>query len=99
LPLCCGTPSHRIAHFNVTEHPTPEWTLQQFREVISGEQACRFVLHDRDRIYSMELETAVKSMVVVLLQHNISGSSMILAMPNLGSVHHKYRLGKNGAED
>ncbi|MGA3328628.1 MAG: hypothetical protein ABSF45_29620 [Terriglobia bacterium] len=47
----------------------------------------------------MELETAVKSMVVVLLQHNISGSSMILAMPNLGSVHHKYRLGKNGAED
>jgi hypothetical protein len=29
----------RIAHFNVTAHPTAEWTLQQFREVITGENA------------------------------------------------------------
>src|SRR5271167_746504 len=26
--------SRRIAHFNVTDHPTADWTLQQFREVM-----------------------------------------------------------------
>jgi len=60
--------TRRIAHFNVTKHPTAEWTLQQFRELITGEQPCRFVLHDRDRIYSMELDTAVKSMGVDILK-------------------------------
>jgi putative transposase len=39
--------TRKIAHFNVTDHPTAPWTIQQFREVITGEQPYRFVLHDR----------------------------------------------------
>ena len=31
--------TRKIAHFNVTAHPTAAWTLQQFREVITGETA------------------------------------------------------------
>lgn len=27
-----------IHHFNVTDHPTPEWRLQQFREIMQGEE-------------------------------------------------------------
>ena len=27
--------SRRIAHLNVTEHPTADWTVQQFRKVIA----------------------------------------------------------------
>src|SRR5262244_2413753 len=50
----------RIAHFNITAHPTADWTLQQLREVITGEQPYRFLIHDRDRIYSSELDAAVK---------------------------------------
>lgn len=44
--------TRKIAHCNVTDHPTAAWTLQQFREFITGEQTHRFILHDRDSIYS-----------------------------------------------
>lgn len=36
--------TRRIAHANVTAHPTAAWTLQQFREVITGEQAQHFLI-------------------------------------------------------
>src|SRR5215468_9145885 len=49
----------RIAHVNVTAHPTADWTLQQFREVITGEKPYRFLIHDRDGIYSSELDSAL----------------------------------------
>lgn len=36
LVLDIGT--RRILHWNVTEHPTAEWTVQQFRSVLTGEE-------------------------------------------------------------
>lgn len=54
--------TRRMTHFNVTAHPTAEWTLQQFREVLTGERPYRFVLHDRDRIYSSELDSALEAL-------------------------------------
>src|SRR5438067_60009 len=42
----------QILHWNVTDHPTAEWTAQQFRMVVSGEQPHRWVIHDRDSIYT-----------------------------------------------
>jgi transposase InsO family protein len=58
----------RILHFNLTAHPTAEWTLQQFRDAISGEEAYRFLIHDRDRIYSQELDSALKAMGLRILK-------------------------------
>ncbi len=60
--------TRKIEHFNVTAHPTAAWTLQQFREVITGEQPYRFVLHDRDSIYSHDLDTSLKSMGIRVLR-------------------------------
>lgn len=60
--------TRRIAHINVTGHPTSDWTLQQFREVITGEQAQRFLIHDRDCIYSVELDAGLKSMDLKILK-------------------------------
>jgi len=60
--------TRRIAHFNVTAHPTAGWTLQQFREVVTGEQSQRFVIHDRDSIYSTELDAALESMDLRILR-------------------------------
>lgn len=60
--------TRRIAHFNVTAHPTAAWTLQQFREVITGEHPQRFLLHDRDSIYSSGLDSALKAMDLRILK-------------------------------
>ena len=60
--------TRRIAHFNVTEHPTADWTLQQFREVITGEQPQRFLIHDRDSIYSSDFDSGLKAMGLKILK-------------------------------
>ena len=52
--------SRRILHCNVTEHPTEEWTTQQFREFLSFDHHYRFVLHDRDSIFSATVDAALK---------------------------------------
>jgi hypothetical protein len=41
----------RIVHFNVTAHPTAEWTTQQLREAFPLEQIPRYLLRDRERIF------------------------------------------------
>jgi putative transposase len=58
----------RIIHFNVTDHATAEWTLPQFREVIQGKEVPRFLIHDRDSIYSAELGLSIKSMGLKILK-------------------------------
>jgi len=60
--------TRRILHSNVTRHPNADWTLQQFRECICGDEGYRFVIHDRDRIYSRELDASLKSLGVTVLK-------------------------------
>jgi hypothetical protein len=51
--------SRRILHTSVTEHPTAEWTTQQFREFLVFDHPYRFVIHDRDTIFSSALDEAL----------------------------------------
>jgi transposase InsO family protein len=44
----------RIVHFNVTAHPTAEWTGQQLREAFAFDRIPRFLLRDRDAIFGHE---------------------------------------------
>jgi len=53
--------SRRILHCNVTAHPTAEWTLQQLREARPSDHPYQFLIHDRDTIFSSELDAEVKS--------------------------------------
>jgi transposase InsO family protein len=41
----------RIVHFNVTEHPSAEWTAQQIVDAFPWDTAPRYMLRDRDGIY------------------------------------------------
>src|SRR5438552_13349597 len=60
--------SRRILHSNVTEHPTAEWTTQQFREVLADLHPYRFVIHDRDAIFSSSLDCALNDFGVRVLR-------------------------------
>ena len=59
----------RIVHFNVTAHPTAEWTAQQLREAFPFEQIPRYLLRDRDRIFGDEFREGCES-------HGNQGSSV-----------------------
>ena len=52
----------RIVHFNVTAHPTAEWTAQQPREAFPFEQLPRYLLRDRDGIFGSGFREDVKAM-------------------------------------
>jgi transposase InsO family protein len=60
--------TRRILHQNVTAHPTAEWALQQFREALPEDHPYRFVIHDRDSIFSKDLDRGVKAMGVRILR-------------------------------
>jgi transposase InsO family protein len=49
-------------HFNVTAHPTAEWTAQQLREAFPFEQIPRYLLRDRDKIFGDEFGRQVRDM-------------------------------------
>jgi putative transposase len=60
--------SRRILHCNVTAHPTAGWTLQQFREAIPSDHLYRFLIHDRDSIFSTEVDDELKAFGLKLLR-------------------------------
>ena len=60
--------SRRILHTNVTTHPTADWTLQQFRELLTFDHPYRFVIHDRDAIFLRDLDRAVTGFGVRVLK-------------------------------
>jgi transposase InsO family protein len=60
--------TRRILHWNVTAHPTANWTAQQFRMIVLGDQAHRFVIHDRDTIYSEGVDHTLEAMGLAVLK-------------------------------
>jgi putative transposase len=60
--------TRRILHANVTAHPTAPWTLQQLREAIPAGHAYRFLIHDRDAIFSQELDRRVRHLGLKVLK-------------------------------
>jgi transposase InsO family protein len=41
----------RLVHFNVTDHPTAEWTARQLLEACGQEESPRHLIRDRDHVY------------------------------------------------
>jgi putative transposase len=60
--------TRRILQANVTAHPTAQWTLQQLREAIPTDHAYRFLIHDRDSIFSAHLDQHIRTLGLRVLQ-------------------------------
>ena len=60
--------SRRILHCNATAHPTSGWTRQQLREAIPSDHQYRFLIHDRGRVFSKELDCTVENMGLRVLK-------------------------------
>jgi putative transposase len=52
----------------VTAYPTAEWTRQQFREALPDDHSYCFLIHDRDSIFSKDLDQAVADMGIRVLR-------------------------------
>ena len=49
----------RIVHFNVTEHPSAEWTAQQMVDAFPWDTAPRYLVRDRDQTYGAYFDSRV----------------------------------------
>jgi len=52
----------RVLHVSVTVHPTAGWGRQQLREAFPFERAPRYLLVDRDAIFSAEVRASLRHM-------------------------------------
>ena len=60
--------TRRLVHCNVTAHPTAAWTLQQLREVVGIDHRYQFLLHDRDCIFSRQLDESIEALGISVLK-------------------------------
>ena len=60
--------SRRILHTGATCHPTAAWTMQQLRQAIPAEGSYRDLLHDRDSIFSADLDAAMERLGLRMLK-------------------------------
>jgi putative transposase len=51
--------TRRILRANVTAHPTAQWTIQQLRDAIPVNHGYRFLIYDRDAIFSQKLDQRI----------------------------------------
>ena len=54
----------RVVHFNVTAHPTANWTAQQIVEAFPWDTAPKYLLRDQDSIYRANFRQSLKNMVI-----------------------------------
>ena len=54
----------RVLHFNVTAHPTAEWTARQIVEAFPWDTAPRYLLRDRDGVYGAHFRRRVAGLQI-----------------------------------
>ena len=64
--------TRRLAHVNVTTHPSAAWTLQQLREVIADADDHKYLIHDRDSIFARHLDDSIRALGLVALRSPFS---------------------------
>ncbi len=60
--------TRRVVHWNLTDDPTAEWTVQQFRNGFPLDGTYRFLVHDHDAIFALAVDEAIRSMSLQVLR-------------------------------
>jgi len=60
--------TRKLLHIHVTDHPTAAWTQQQLREALPSGHGYRFLIHDRDCIFSSQLDQSIAHMGLRVLR-------------------------------
>ena len=61
--------TRRLAHVNVTAHPSADWTLRQLREVVGDKGEYQYLIHDRDKIFAKYLDDSINALGVQCCDH------------------------------
>ena len=72
-----------IVHFNATFHPTSAWVIQQLREAFPYDTAPRYLIFDRDFIFSAAVIEFIKATGTKTRSHFVSQP---MAKRNRGAV-------------
>jgi transposase InsO family protein len=54
----------RLVHFNVTPHPTAEWTARQLVETVAVEAGPRYLVRDRDQVYGERFSRQARTLEI-----------------------------------
>jgi transposase InsO family protein len=60
--------TRKLLHIDVTDQPTAAWTLQQLREAIPSDHSYQYLIHDRDRIFSADLDASIRKLGLRVLK-------------------------------
>ena len=64
--------TRRLAHVNVTAHPSADWTLQQLRAVVGEEGGHQYLIHDRDTIFAKHLDHSIRALGIEVLRSPVA---------------------------
>ena len=64
--------TRRLAHVNVTAHPSADWTLQQLRTVLGEVGGHRYLIHDRDTIFAKHLDDSIRALGIEVLRSPVA---------------------------
>lgn len=60
--------SRRLIHCGVTAHPSAQWARQRLRDAVGWECRYEYLIHDRDCIFSAELDESVQRLGLRVLK-------------------------------
>jgi len=87
--LCTFVPSSPHLPLRFVRAPA-EWTFQQFREAIPGDNAFKFLIHDRDSMFSAEVDGALNTFGLKVLRTPVRAPKANAYCERLiGTVHRK----------
>ena len=74
-----------IIHFNVTEHPTGEWVVQQLREAFPESTDDQCLIFDRDAKFGAEVHQFLDSAGISAIPHQLPQPVAERSCRNVGS--------------